>query len=215
MYLSGLAKPSRSGLIVKLGRGKYKDTSGLEHPVINENTSLSADHNGRSNRSFSFIGDISSDIAFIDNADLRLTAEASWFFYCKNEIPDIAFMFKHGSAGDRGWIIHGDTGKMRIALTENGTTFTLHYTTNQAVFDNTWHLYGITFNNGVLKLFMDGEEITDITKTEDTGMTSIYPSVATLRIGRYNKCLISAIDIASKAIVLSTIKKNYNYLRSH
>jgi hypothetical protein len=56
MYLGGLAKPSRQGLVLELGRGKYEDTSGQNNTITNNDSTLTTDHNGRANRGFAFDG---------------------------------------------------------------------------------------------------------------------------------------------------------------
>ena len=44
------------------------------------------------------------------------------------------------------------------------------------VFDGSWHLIGFTWDNGVLKLFTDGDEDTSVNKVDDDSFNSIYVS---------------------------------------
>ena len=83
---------------------------------------------------------------------------------------------QYTAAGGYAWYIHNDTvtSKMKVLVTED------HVFTNYKVYkgsvdciDGTWHHIAFTWDNGVLKLYVDGVEDTVITKQQDDAMTTI------------------------------------------
>lgn len=89
---------------------------------------------------------------------------------------------------DRGWIIGTDQAnekRMRVLLSSTGaygSDTSKDYLSTADVFDNNWHLYGFSWDSGVLRLFVDGREQT-VTKTYDAAFTSIFNSSSDIVVG--------------------------------
>ena len=95
---------------------------------------------------------------------------------------NIAIIDKYSWANNmRSWSVEssttGDYDKVRVIVSDDGTASADHYKdyiSSSTVFDNTWHYYAFTFNNGTLKLYVDGAEDTNVTKSADYAITSLY-----------------------------------------
>jgi hypothetical protein len=111
--------------------------------------------------------------------------------------------------------------KFRVVITDDGSGSTTHrknYYTSVVAFDNNWHLVGFTWNNGILKLFVDGLE-SSVTMSEDISMNYInYPSVPISIASYLNNGvptggpfagLIDDVKIYNGALSSSQIKQNY------
>lgn len=89
---------------------------------------------------------------------------------------------------DRGWLIGTDQSnekRMRVLLSSTGaygSTTSKDYLTTAEVFDNSWHLYGFSWDSGTLKLYVDGREQT-VTKTYDASFTSIFNTSSDIIVG--------------------------------
>ena len=89
---------------------------------------------------------------------------------------------------DRGWLIGTDQvneKRMRVLLSDNGTYAVDHskdYLTTSDVFDNTWHMYGFSWNAGSLRLDVDGIPQA-VTKTFDAPLTSVFESSSDVAVG--------------------------------
>jgi len=125
-----------------------------------------------------------------------------------------------GTLGQYAWFLSSDfgadTNKARCLLSDNGVTVRKNYKTNVVVFDNIWHLCGITWDNGVLKIYIDGVEDTSVTKTTDTAMTSIHNSTVNLIFGAqfdngvFNNgmnCQIDTTQIFSRVLTAAEIQR--------
>ena len=89
---------------------------------------------------------------------------------------------------DRGWLIGTDQSnekRMRVLLSSDGLYGEGHskdYLSTADVFDNSWHLYGFSWDSGTLRLFVDGLEQA-VTKTHDASFTSIFDSSSDIIVG--------------------------------
>jgi hypothetical protein len=89
---------------------------------------------------------------------------------------------------DRSWILGTDVAgekRLRVLLSDDGTYGASHskdYLTTANVFDNQWHMYGFTWDNGTLKLFVDGV-VQPVTKTYDAAFTTLKAASTDLAIG--------------------------------
>ena len=80
------------------------------------------------------------------------------------------------------------TNKLHVVISDDGTLGVGHrknYYSSIISFDNTPHLIGFTFGTGTLKLYIDGIEDTNTTKTYDDAITTIHNSTADIMIGCY------------------------------
>lgn len=76
--------------------------------------------------------------------------------------------------------------KLVVSLSDDGSWDALHrkhYHSSIVIGDDKWHLVGFTFEDGVLKIFIDGVEDTNPTKTFDDAITAIHNSTADVVIG--------------------------------
>jgi len=81
----------------------------------------------------------------------------------------------------RSWSVEstttGDYDKLRIILSDDGGWNAGHrmdYRSSITVFDDTWHYFAFTFDSGTLKLYIDGTEDTNVTKSQDDAITTLY-----------------------------------------
>jgi len=82
------------------------------------------------------------------------------------------------------WITAG--GKLRVAISaDGGTTNQKDYTNNAAgtVENNGWHLVGFTFASNVLKLYVDGAEVTTSKGTDPT-VNAIHAGTTDIWMGK-------------------------------
>lgn len=108
----------------------------------------------------------------------------SCFVWTRGTYPrsnDYIFNQYDYGANKRVWaIITVNSDRLRVALSSNGlfnpTVSVKRYNTNYAVFDGELHLVGFTWNAGVLKLWVDGEEALNVHKEYDAAFTSLYVS---------------------------------------
>jgi type II secretory pathway pseudopilin PulG len=124
----------------------------------------------------------------------------------------------------RSWYIFSSTtapyNQLGVTISDDGTLNSGHsksYFTNKIVFDNKWHYIGFTFNSGLLKLYIDGEEATT-TKSSDDAITSIYNSDVDLGIGctvcsgtegTYFVGAIDEVRLFNSSVPTSQIKEQY------
>lgn len=76
--------------------------------------------------------------------------------------------------------------KLSVAISDDGSWDALHrkyYKSSIIVADNKCHFVGFTFDAGVFKLFIDGVEDRNPTKTYDDAITSLHNSTADIVVG--------------------------------
>jgi prepilin-type N-terminal cleavage/methylation domain-containing protein len=111
--------------------------------------------------------------------------------------------------------------KLRVVISDDGSFVAGHrkeyYTTTTIAFDNTWHLIGLTWNSGVLKLYIDGVD-SAVTKVYDDAITSINNTDVNLTIAallnsgspaNYFTGLIDEARLYDSAIPTSQIQEQY------
>ena len=112
----------------------------------------------------------------------------SVFIWAKGQYENCIIGQYDTGLSDRGWFIGTDQvneTKMRVLLSSTGaygSGTSKDYLTTAEVFDNSWHLYGFSWDSGTLKLYVDGREQT-VTKTYDAAFTSIYNSSSDIIVG--------------------------------
>lgn len=146
-----------------------------------------ADHMGQSNMSTPFNG--SDDyIRIPDSVSLSPTSKISVFCWVKGSASAQSTILSKYDTGidQRSYSMWVSTDKLRSIISDDGTyTNIKDYRSSIVAFDNTWHFVGFTFNAGTLKLFVDGIEDTNLTKTTDDTITTIHNSTADATIGCY------------------------------
>jgi hypothetical protein len=88
-----------------------------------------------------------------------------------------------GTANARAWLLFASTGgQFQVILSSTGVLPTKNYVGNGTILDNRHHFLALTWNNGTLKLYVDGEEVT-VTKVADGAMTAITNFNAKVALG--------------------------------
>ncbi len=99
----------------------------------------------------------------ICQADYSIS-QLAWDMYCSSNAPNTKFM---------------------VAISDNGQWpggHRKHYESSAAVYDETWHLIGFTFEGGTLRFYIDGQEDSP-TKLVDDAITGIHDSTVDIVVG--------------------------------
>jgi len=152
---------------------------------------------GKLNGCYSFDG-VNDYISCGNGAGLQITGDISvvaWVESGSQGADDnIVTKYQGGVSNNRAWLIGAsanNANKIWVAISDDGTSsadhFKLYETTNE-VLTSGWQQVGFTFDasESDLKIYVDGVEITAITKTSDGGITSIYNSTENVVIGGYD-----------------------------
>ena len=78
--------------------------------------------------------------------------------------------------------INGFDSNFRVLLSGDGTNIQKDYSMGSSHDDNTWRHYVFTYDNGTLKMYVDGVEIST-TKDVDTSITTLNNTTHNLRVG--------------------------------
>ena len=167
--------------------------------------------------------DGSDDYVSITNSpSLAITNALSIFLWVKGGAnKDKSIIQKNNHADNtRSWIFYPGVGigtTIRASISDDGTNNTGHrkdYFGSQIMLDNNWHLIGFTFNAGTLNIYKDGLVDTNLTKSVDDAITTIYNSTNPVLIGGsssigYFNGLIDDVRIYNAAVPTSQIKEQY------
>ena len=143
---------------------------------------------GRASRSFDGVNDYVS-IPDIDESTTNLSV-ALWLKTTDQDWVTTHFAHWRNQDNNRAWWIgpsrtaETNGKKLMVYLSGGGAgnaTIKRYYGTTD-VSDGTWHHVAFTWDNGTLKLFVDGSEETT-TKVANDAMTSIYNSDGDLTVG--------------------------------
>ena len=197
--------------------GNYNDSwSGKTATPVNSPTATSS---CAQDSCYTFNGS-SSQYAWIadDNTVFNFGSYMSAFVWVKGAAQADKYVFAQLDANTNWvWGIAVDSlGRLRALVASTGAvTPRRDYTATSGIpFDNTWHLVGFTFNNGVFKLYIDGLEAS-VSKAQDDAVTTIYNnSTINLTIGSYLGAgyFTGSIDDArlyNQPIPTSEIQENY------
>jgi hypothetical protein len=88
------------------------------------------------------------------------------------------------TGNQRSWSMFASAGSRHfdVSLSLDGSAIVKWYRVDNALADSAWHHLGFSFNNGVLKLYVDGTERTTVKNTDLAG-ASILNSTGTVTIG--------------------------------
>ncbi len=153
-------------------------------------TSAQEAFDGFGNRSRSFDG--SSDYVSIPDINESTTNLTVALWLKTTDVDWVTTHLAHWKTTDnnRAWLISPSTTaetngkKLMVFISENGagTNPVKRYYGTTDVSDGTWHHVAFTWDNGTLKLFVDGSEETT-TKVLDHAMTTIYNSDGLITVG--------------------------------
>jgi len=133
-------------------------------------------------------------VSIADHADFNLGGTFTIFAAINGAAQDSKGIFcSYDSDGTlRSWGIFtgtsgaGTTDKMRILLSDDGTSDGAHfknYTGSQTILDSTNHSVAFRFDGGTLDLFVDGVKDASVTKTTDAAITSVLNSTGIITLG--------------------------------
>ncbi|MTI21292.1 LamG domain-containing protein, partial [Fulvivirga sp. RKSG066] len=121
----------------------------------------------------------------------------------------------------KGWLLSSTTingqpqDRLQITISSDGTgTKQKIYYSSIAVFDDQWHHITFTFDNGDLRLYIDGEEDTGVVKYKDEALSTINVNEEDLTIGysridnsdaRFLLGKIDQLEIYNKALSAAEI----------
>lgn len=86
----------------------------------------------------------------------------------------------------QSWMIGWDSGQLTVWVDQSGDYTARKKYKYAGLSTGTWYHVAFTFNAGVLKLYVDGVEVTPTTKEVDDSITTIFNSSAQFRIGNYD-----------------------------
>jgi hypothetical protein len=149
-----------------------------------------------------------------DNATLQLTSAmtlAAWIN--PGDITNYRqIISKWGYNGAHSYQIGlQPTGKIRADISRDGTGYDTLTSSTAPIVANTWQHVAATFNNGILKLYVNGVEVASKT----SALTALKPGSTPLNIGRdpanieYFKGLIDEALIYNRALSATEIQRLY------
>ncbi|MFH1947010.1 MAG: LamG domain-containing protein [Candidatus Magasanikbacteria bacterium] len=151
------------------------------------------------------------DIVNVGNdASLSITDKLSFVAWveCGNQSTRDHIASKY-SAGQSAWLWRtytqtGGARKLELLVIDNGTGGAGHtklwYTTDDVLPVSGWAQVAFTFDGGVIKMYVNGIEITDFTKTSDDAITTIFDSTADLYIGNFTDTYSWVGDLTNVSI---------------
>lgn len=159
-----------SGANVILRGGTFSDLSGNGNVVTNSSTGLTTDHLGRANKAFDF--GASANIAITHSPSTVFTTELSVFGGIKeNTFVSARYFWQRWASGKQqfatGFIADGWRVYVSQAGNNNGKAYTI------PIDKTATNFLGFTFNNGILRLFVNDTEPTP-TKVVDNVMTELF-----------------------------------------
>jgi hypothetical protein len=168
---------------------RFTDKSAFGNHGIGANAAnFAADRMGQTTRATLMDG-LSDYVRISDDNSLYTPSTISMFCWVKGDSQGARRIVAHydGAINQRGFLfLSGGTAQMRVIISDDGSYNVGHakdYQSSINVFDATWRNIGFTFNAGVLKLYIDGVEDINPTKTRDDAITTIHNSTVDVTIG--------------------------------
>jgi len=163
------------------GNSKFDDLTPYENRGTNNGADVDTDHS-------TFVSANSDNVRIADTEALSPTSAMSSFIWVKGGTGGQRFILSHYDYGinQRAFCLATYTNKLGCYMSDDGTLDAGHakyYVSSIVSLDNIWHLVGFTFDAGTLKLYIDGVEDTNPTKTEDDAITTIHNSTADIMVG--------------------------------
>ena len=162
------------------GNTKFDDLTPYENRGTNTGADVDTDHT-------TFIATNSDRIRIPDSESLSPTSTMTGMVWVKGAEQSEKGILSHYDIGtsQRSSVLWTNNDVFTVIISDNGA-YTDHikkYSSSIVAFDDTWHLVGFTFDAGTLKLFVDGVEDTNPTKTADDAITTIHNSTSDVMVG--------------------------------
>ncbi len=111
-----------------------------------------------------FFDGVNDRIEMQDTASLNIANDLTMVCWVKSSgTTDASFMSKYKTSGNHRQYLIGQTaaGGLRVLISrDGGSTNVKDYNSTETINDNNWHMVATTFATNVLKLYIDGVEIT-------------------------------------------------------
>lgn len=165
---------------------------GKETPYLSQRNTATTTTRTAKSKAILFDG-VDEFLSTPDHTDFNFGTLMSAFLWVKSSSSSLSggenlFSHSDNAGNQRGFEIRvaTDTSKYEVYLSSDGQNSASSrkiYVSSVTVFDNSWHLIGFTWNNGSLKLYIDGVEDTAVSKPSDANITTIHDSTSSLNIG--------------------------------
>lgn len=133
---------------------------------------------------------VNEKITVTDDATLDITNDLSLTAWIKTtSTATDGVLTKYPTNANKSYYLGlRSSGQLYCVISSDGNTTNAkaYYTTSATVNDDAWHFICATFTSGTLKLYIDGTEITSVTKLIDGTCNSIYSGTADVEIGTAN-----------------------------
>ncbi|MBU5636883.1 chitobiase/beta-hexosaminidase C-terminal domain-containing protein [Geomonas sp. Red69] len=144
----------------------------------------------------------SSYVSVIDSPSLKLTSGMTLAAWIKpSDVTQYRQIISKFSYGGYAYQIGlAPTGNIRTDISKDGTSYDRLVTTNAPITPNTWQHVAATFDNGVLKLYVNGVEVAGKTST----VPKLFLGSANLNLGRNSDCIQYFNGLIDDALVYSS-----------
>jgi hypothetical protein len=183
---------------------------------------------GKVQKCWDFDGQSGGNADWIDcgnDTSLQITDDLTAMCWVKYDGSGRPALLKYGTVGStRAWFLGRSSvsaAKFQIIFSDDGTYDAGHrknwYSSIDAFVSAEWHHIAVTFDGGTVKMFVDGQEDTSPTKTEDDAITTIHNTAKNLTLAAYDDTTTDAfegaVDMAhvfSRVLTPAEIETRYN-----
>jgi len=166
------------------GTDVFTDRTPYNNHGANNGADVDTDHS-------TFVAANSDYVRIPDSVSLSPTVAMTAMIWVKGTAQDYIGVLEHFDTGvnQRSFALWTSSSSpydvIRVLVSDDGNYagHSKDYTSSIVVFNNTWHLIGFIFDAGTLKLFVDGVEDTNPTKSSDDAITTIHNSTADIVVG--------------------------------
>ena len=164
------------------GNSRFTDQTGNSHHAENTDGSVGASYTTMNGTSAYFKIDDFLELS----ADQKKFSFAIWVYGADQDAGIFCHNYSLAANKSSAWYVYSFSGQNPNFRVSNVADMSVNklYITSKTVMNSTPHLIGITFNNNVFKLFIDGVEDTSPTKSVDHAMTTIFNSTSEILISK-------------------------------
>lgn len=208
--------PITDGLVFSMQGGSLVDTA-KNNTITNNGATATTDHNGRAARGWAFT--TGQNIRVTDNFNFG-TQNTAEIHFNSSSIATAQNMIQqyNGTGSQRSYLLRLTSSRIQLLISSNGVNAGIYQTTTIFSSDTDYFCH-ITFNAGVVKLYLAGTYVEDLILSSGTAQTSILNTSEPLYFsGASSEYLLGKMDTArlySRPLSVNEIQKNYNYWLSH